>query len=306
MSRMRIAIVAMFVCATLTPCRAADLIEQPIQPPSYDAIPKAQLYASRAEYEAAVHDSRFRLSRVSYESDGLTVFAYLYGPAHSSKTKLPVVVFNRGSYVWKEFAGEYLALFHRLASAGFLVIAPMYRGSGGAEGKDEMGGADLDDLLAVTNVIGHLSSADTAHVFMYGESRGGMMTYLAIKEHFPMRAAAVYGGLTDIRSLTAPGGKFASAAHAIWPDFDEHHEEIAARRSAIDWPEKFETPVLIMHGGADRDVSPSQSLELASRLQQLGKTYGLVVHAGSDHRLSDWQTERDMQAVEWFRRYMEK
>ncbi|HEY4640188.1 MAG TPA: hypothetical protein VII75_02505, partial [Thermoanaerobaculia bacterium] len=32
-----------------------------------------------------------------------------------------------------------LTEFHRLASAGFIVVAPMYRGSGGAEGRADMG-----------------------------------------------------------------------------------------------------------------------------------------------------------------------
>ena len=33
---------------------------------------------------------------------------------------------------------------------------------------------------------------------MYGESRGGMMTYFALREDWPIRAAAVWGAITDI------------------------------------------------------------------------------------------------------------
>lgn len=39
-----------------------------------------------------------------------------------------------------------LFFFHRLALQGFLVIAPQYRGSDGGEGKNEIGGADLNQL----------------------------------------------------------------------------------------------------------------------------------------------------------------
>jgi dienelactone hydrolase len=45
-------------------------------------------------------------------------------------------------------------------------------------------------------------------------------------------------------------------------------------------------PLLIMHGGADRGVNPSQSLTIAQKLQSLGKTYELIIYAGDGHRLA--------------------
>lgn len=303
---MRTLLAALFVLSLATAGWGEGLDERPVRLPAYEAIPRIEWYASREEYDAAVRDGRFRLSRVSYQSDGLTVFAYVYAPATTPKVRLPVIVFNRGSWVWKEFAGEYLTTFHRLASAGFIVVAPMYRGSGGAAGRDELGGADLDDLLNTVAVIRQLPAANADLVFMYGESRGAMMTYQAIREHYPMLAAAAYGGFTDLRPLADPGGRFAEVTKTIWPDYSERRSEIARRRSAIDWPESFDTPVLIMHGGADRDVSPSHALALAARLQELGKTYELVIRSGSDHHLSGWLAERDAHAVEWFRRHMKQ
>ena len=290
-----------FVLSLFAAVQVAGLEQTAVQPPEYKTIPKIERYATPEEYAAAVRETRFRLTRVSYPSDGLTVFAYVYAPAEVPKTKLPVVVFNRGSYIWKEFAGEYLTTFHRLALAGFVVVAPMYRGSGGAEGKDDIGGADLNDLLNVGAVIRELPSANPDLVFMYGESRGAMMTYQAIREHFPMRAAATYGGFTDLRPLTDPGGKFAQLATTLWPDYAERRDEIATRRSAVHWADRFDTPVLIIHGGADTDLPASHALALATRLQELGKRYSLIIRAGANHRLSDWRVERDAAAVEWFR-----
>jgi dipeptidyl aminopeptidase/acylaminoacyl peptidase len=282
----------------------ASLDERAIAIPEYAAVPKIERYASREEYEAARADARFRLTRVTYDSDGLSVFAYVYAPAARPVRPLPVVVFNRGSYTWKEFAGEYLTTFHRLASAGFVVIAPMLRGSGGAPGRDEMGGAELDDLLNTKTLLEQLPFADRNAVCMYGESRGAMMTYQAVREHYPMRAAAVYGGFTRLAELAAPGGRFAGAAAAIWPDYAERKEEIDRRRSAVEWPEQFAVPVLIMHGGADTDVAPSHALELAARLQKLGKPYELVIRSGANHVLTQWRKERDAHAIEWFRRHL--
>ena len=294
-----------FIVALLSACalNAAGLDQQPVTIPAYESIPRIGTYATPEEFKAALNDARFQLTRASYDSDGLTVFAYVYAPVKAA-SKLPVVVFNRGSYTWKEFAGESLTVFHRLASAGFLVVAPMYRGSGGAEGRDEMGGADLDDLLNITKVIRELPAADPDAVFMYGESRGAMMTYQAIREHFPMRAAATFGGFTDMIKLTEESKRTAQAANAIFPDWAQRKNEIAPRRSAIAWADKFETPVLIMHGGADDGVLPSHSIALAAKLQELGKPYQLFIRAGSDHHLSGWLAERDAAAVDWFRRHM--
>jgi dipeptidyl aminopeptidase/acylaminoacyl peptidase len=283
---------------------AAPPAKDPVVLPDYDDIPKIEQYASRQEYDAARRDSAFELTRLSYASDGLTVYAYQYAP-RAPKGRLPVVIFNRGSYVWKQFAGEYLTLFHRLGAAGFLVIAPMYRGSGGAEGRDELGGADVADLMHTADLLVQLPHADPDRVFMYGESRGGMMTYQAIRDRYPMRAAAVYGAFTNLAELAAPGGKFEKAATTIWPDYAEHAADIARRRSALDWPEQFATPILIMHGGADGDVPPTQALALATRLQQLGKPYELIIRAGAHHVLTEWRVERDARAIEWFRRHME-
>jgi len=67
------------------------------------------------------------------------------------------------------------------------------------------------------------------------------------------------------------------------------------------WPESLGIPLLIMHGGADRSVNPSQSLTIAQKLQSLGKTYELIIYAGD---LSRNQEERDRKAVAWFRKHM--
>ena len=162
--------------------------------PAWEAAVKltdVEKYATKDEYVAAC-DSRYVLEKVRYRSDGLAVIAYFYHPRKSEGTKRPVIVFNRGSYVRADIAPELLPMFHRLANAGFSVVAPMYRGSDGGEGRDEMGGADVNDLMNIFPVLSQLDSLDTRNVFLYGESRGGMMVFQAIRDGFPARAAATY------------------------------------------------------------------------------------------------------------------
>jgi dipeptidyl aminopeptidase/acylaminoacyl peptidase len=261
-------------------------------------------YETQDEYVTACN-SNYVLEKIRYRSDGLGVIAYFYHPKKSEGTKRPVIVFNRGSYVRGDIVPELLPMFHRLGQAGFAVVAPMYRGSDGGEGRDEMGGADLNDLLNITSVLGQLEGLDTRNVFLYGESRGGMMVFQAIRDGFPARAAATFGAFTELGEITS-SEQGAATAKAIWPDFAQRREELISRRSAIQWAERLSLPLLLMHGSADSGLPPTQTLRLATELAKAQKEFGVIVFPGGNHTLRQYKVERDRQAVEFFRRYLVK
>ena len=226
--------------AQQTPAPRAIRDVRPVTFPEYSAYPGIARYApTPAEYARAVGDQAFVMERVTYRSDGLDVFAYLYRPAvPPTSTKLPVVVFNRGSYVRSDFSPEVLMLGNRLAREGYLVVAPMLRGSGGASGRDEMGGADVRDLFGLVDVIKELPYADPARLFLYGESRGGIMCLIAAKHDFPARAIAVWGAITDLGMFLAGDTQSRRLAPTIWPGFPANEAAIVESRSAVRWPEK--------------------------------------------------------------------
>jgi dipeptidyl aminopeptidase/acylaminoacyl peptidase len=277
---------------------------RPVVLPAYEAYPRIALYApTRAEYDRAAGDRSYVMERLTYRSDGLNVYAYLYRPTAVPAKKLPVVIFNRGSYTREDFSPEVLMMGQRLARQGYLVVAPMLRGSGGAPGHDQMGGDDLHDLFNLLPVIRELPAADSARLFLYGESRGGIMSLLAARENFPARAAAVWGAITDMGLYLAGNGNVRRLAPSIWPDFVTNEAAIIEARSAVRWPERISLPVLLMNGGADTDVPPIHALQLASTLHRLGKPFELKVFYGEPHVLSGRAEERDADAVRWFRRF---
>ncbi len=276
----------------------------PVAVPDYDSERGIQWSSSRADFDAARADARYELMQFTYVSDGLTVGAYLYRPRTAPPGKQPVIVFNRGSFVWPHgFAGEMLVMAHRYAEAGFLVVAPHYRGSNGWAGKDELGGADLHDLMNLAPELARIPGADASRVFLAGESRGGAMVYMALRDGFPARAAAVWGAFTDLEPLTAPGGPQAKAASYVWPDFAEHREEIIRTRSALHWADRIGAPVLIMHGASDEDIPVSQSLRMAVELTRLGKPHEFIVFEGEQHVIGGKGAERDAAAIAWFRKF---
>src|SRR4051812_44049099 len=138
---------------------------------------------SRAEFESVRNTSAFECLRVLYSSGGLRVTGFVYKPIHLAPgRRLPAVVYNRGGNrdygaidVWDK------VIFHRLAMSGFVVLASQYRGADGGEGSDEFGGSDRQDVMSLFPLARSLGYVDMSNVFMLGFSRGGMMTYLAIR-----------------------------------------------------------------------------------------------------------------------------
>jgi dipeptidyl aminopeptidase/acylaminoacyl peptidase len=76
-------------------------------------------------------------------------------------------------------------------------------------------------------------------------------------------------------------------------------------RSAVQWVDKLDVPLLILHGTADAQISATRALEFAQRLQSLGKTYELVMYANDGHGLPMNRRDSDRRVIEWFRKYLQ-
>jgi dipeptidyl aminopeptidase/acylaminoacyl peptidase len=278
-----------------------DLV--PVTVPAFEAEAGTRWSSSREEYEAARADERYAFEQFTYQSDGLTVGAYLYRSRKPGAGPRPVIVYNRGSYTRPAgFASEMLVMANRYAQAGFIVVAPHYRGSNGWQGRDEMGGADLADLMNIEPQVSRIEGADRARVYLSGESRGGMMVYQALRDQFPAKAAAVWGAFTDLGPLVAPGAPQPKGP-PIWPDLEQNRDAIVERRSAIRWADRIRTPVLIMHGTADQDIPVDHSRRLDAELNRLGHTHRLLLFEGQQHRIGGRGADRDAAAIEWFRQF---
>jgi dipeptidyl aminopeptidase/acylaminoacyl peptidase len=311
----RLFLVAIFSTACLNLVRAQSalpptslIVEQmPYIFPQYEKAPQLAKNISKEMYEAAISDTNFELQKLIYLSDGLKVTSYLYRPKQLNGERLPCIIYNRGGYVSGDQAYLFAPFFRRLAGEGFIILAPQLRESDSGEGKDEVGGADLADVMNMLPVAQSLSYIDTTNLFMYGESRGGMMTYQAIRNGFPLKAAAVFGAFTDFEALINEHPEiYLPLGKKIWPEFERQREEIVAKRSALQWCESINVPIFIMHGGADRSVNPSQSLNLAMKLQSLKKVYGLVVYPFDGHTLRTNQEDRDRRAIAWFKSHLKR
>jgi dipeptidyl aminopeptidase/acylaminoacyl peptidase len=260
---------------------------------------------ARGEFGRARAASRAQGLRVLYRSGGLRVAGFVYRPQRIRPgEELPAIVYNRGGNrdygaidTWDK------VIFHRLADSGFVVLASQYRGAAGGEGNDEFGGSDVQDVMSLFPLARALGYVDMGNVFMLGFSRGGMMTYLAIRDGAPVRAAAVIGGLSDLPGLAAYRPPMRRMWADLWAPSGGAAESLMAERSAIRWPERLDKPLLLLHGGGDRRVPLDQSLRLAAALRAAGGTVELYVYPDDGHELARHGVERDARVVGWFRAF---
>jgi dipeptidyl aminopeptidase/acylaminoacyl peptidase len=264
-------------------------------------------YPNPAAYEKAaeaLRTSTWELQTITYLSDHLKVKAYLYKPRDPGTTRYPVIILARGDMQHGDIGFVYAPYFERLTQYNFVIVAPQYRQSAGGEGHDEMGGADVDDVMNLQGVLRQLPFVDTRNVFMYGDGRGGMMTYQAIRYHFPMNAAATVGAFSSLEQLYVTDSVARNARDTLFPDYARRRAEINAKRSAILWPTELRTPLLLMHGAGDTQVPALQTLDLAEALDRLKMPYSVVIYAGDKAGASKNRLDRDARAAAWFRSYL--
>jgi dipeptidyl aminopeptidase/acylaminoacyl peptidase len=199
-----------------------------------------------------------------------------------------------------------------LAEKGFVVIASDYRFHGPTGKRDEWGGQEVDDILNLVPALRAMDFVDPTRLYMLGQSRGGTMSYIALKRGAPVRAAAVIAGPSLLSADTKAfihgdwflnGNEWFDGAPKVWPDYEHRAEEYYRDRSAALWPEKIDAPVLIMHGRMDKLVPVIQALRMAEALQSKDKVYSLVIYGSDGHSLSKNAEDRTRRIVGWFDEY---
>lgn len=272
---------------------------------SLDAF--GQRFFTKDEYEEVRALTAFEVLDLRYASGGVEVPGILIRPKGPAGRRWPAIIYNRGG------SGDYGRLDHLaiaemclLAKAGFVMIASDYRFHGPTARQDPWGGADLDDVLNVVPAVRSLPYVDGERLFMLGQSRGGTMTYLALKRGAPVRAAAVTAGVSDLEALAryrpefVDGNENMAGWAKLWPEYAHRAAEHYRERSAVYWADKIRVPLLILHSRTDRLVPADQALRMAQMLQASGGTYSLHIYANDGHGLPGNRADRVRRIVEWF------
>jgi dipeptidyl aminopeptidase/acylaminoacyl peptidase len=243
---------------------------------------------------------------LTYLSDGLKVRGYLAIP--KSDRKYPCVIFNRGgSLEFSAITDEiFFRLVGKLAANGYVVVGSQYRGNSGSEGREEFGGSDVNDVLNLIPLLSNLPQADTSRLGMFGWSRGGMETYIALTRTSRIKAAVVGSGLADLKMTLDSRPDMDSGWAQIIPHYSTQKTEKLRERSATYFADKIcrTTPILILHGTADWRVSANQVLALVNKFYQIKQPFRFILYEGGQHSLIEHRADYYSQLINWFNYYL--
>lgn len=244
-----------------------------------------------------------------YTVNGHLVNGYVIKPK-STQNKLPVLIYNRGGN--ENFGGVVFASMMRnlfpIAAEGFIIIGSQYRGTFMPEStvSDEYGGADVDDVLSLLQYIPHIESADPDRIGMYGASRGGMQTFLVLKQAKNIKAVATIAGNSDLLKGLKERPEMERVYKARIPEYEHNKTAELEKRSVLKWVDELPTdvPVLLIHGTDDKRVSVSHSKELAEALEQNNIPHKLVLYQDDSHTLSKNKDQANKELVNWFQKHL--
>jgi len=257
--------------------------------------------------EAHARLDRVELAKIAYASGGLRVTGMLARPKRPGR--FPSVIYNRGGYgssgvISARQAATQLAA---VADRGYVVAASQYRGNAGGEGRDEFGGGDLADVLNLIALLDDMDAADPERIGMWGWSRGGLMTYLALARTERLRAAIAISAMADLADYLARRPEMEQRVFAkLLPADGTLRAAAIEARSPIRWPERLckTTPLLVLHGSADWRVHPGQALAMASALYEAKHPLRFVLFEGADHGLAEFSGENLRLCHDWLDRYL--
>jgi dipeptidyl aminopeptidase/acylaminoacyl peptidase len=289
-----------------------------------DGAPAVYFYDARAGSAKQIASTYAGLERTrlpprepyTYKArDGVEIPGYLTRPLGATGV-VPLVVLPHGGPAARDVGGfDWMA--HFLASRGYAVLQPNFRGSGGFgkawqdAGHGQWGvGVMQHDVSDGVAALVSAGIADAERVCIVGGSYGGYAA-LAGAAFTPelYRCAVAIAGVSDLRKMLQStenrGGTFSSAL-SYWRlamGVDESPESTERLRAAspIENVANVRAPVLLIHGLDDTVVPIIQSRDMESALRAAGKTVEFVELEGEDHWLSGARTRlATLQALDAF------
>lgn len=251
---------------------------------------------------------------ISYSArDGVSIPAYLTLP--NSEGPHPFVVLVHGGPASRDYGG-FDSLAHLLASRGYGVLQPQFRGSGGhgalweAQGWGQWGTGVMQH--DVTDAAAFLQGSGLAQqICIAGGSYGGYAA-LAATVFTPdaFDCAIAFNPVTDAEDfLRYVGERYGRNSEVVRQWNRSFSGEVRDRVSSsllrdispVNFAAQARTPVLLIHGEDDTVAPLRQSRAMARALRQAGVSSELIVLPGGDHWLLEYETRLEAySAIEAF------
>lgn len=271
---------------------AADIVGE-----TYPMLANAEL----GTFEATSYKAR----------DGVSIPVYITVPPKVEPTSLPLVVLPHGGPQSRDDIGfDWIAQF--LATRGYAVLQPQFRGSAGFRADLQRAGAKQwgrDMQNDITDGVKYLVDrglADPKRVCIVGGSYGGYAALAGVAFTPELYACAVsINGVSDIPNLFGfIRRQYGEDSDSLryWEDtVGKPTDAELAKFSPARAIDAIRAPILLVHATDDTVVPFSQTEYFAKLLGDKGKDYKLIKLSGEDHWLSTSSSRLTLlQAVEEF------
>lgn len=242
-------------------------------------------------------------SAISYTArDGTPIRGYLTLPRGREPKNLPLIILPHGGPYGVRDSLRYDDEVQFLASRGYAVLQPNYRGSGGYGlefaqlGDGQIGRKMQDDLDDAMDWAVAQGIADPERVCLVGGSYGGfaaMWGVLRNPERY--RCAASWAGVTDFEEqLKYDKDTLFRRAARRWKDRVEGNErgfdldDVSPAHQA----RRLVRPLLLAHGTADDTVPYDQYRRMKVALEKAEKNFETLVIEDEGHSFSKAESEQ--------------
>jgi dipeptidyl aminopeptidase/acylaminoacyl peptidase len=225
---------------------------------------------------------------ISYPGmDGIPVPALLFEPRSRKPGKAVLLV--HGGPDWF-FEMTWYPLMAHMASRGWVVLVPNYRGSTGygrawqEASRFDFGGVDTDDIAAGAYFLQREGLADPHKTAVTGRSHGGYLTASCLTRYPDLWAAG---------SAFVPFLNWFTNHNEIRPDLQQwdienfgdpaENQALWKERSPSFFLDRIIAPLQLICGRHDARCPISDSVEAQKTLQQLMKEVDLVIYEDEGH-----------------------
>jgi dipeptidyl aminopeptidase/acylaminoacyl peptidase len=213
--------------------------------------------------------------------DGLRISGYLTLPNGRGGKNLPAIVLPHGGPFARDVR-DWNAEVQFLASRGFAVLQPNFRGSSGfgrafeRSGYRQWGLAMQDDISDGVKWLVEQGIADPDRIGIYGASYGGYAALVGgTKTASLYRAAAAYAPVVDLELMIDDEASYRGyvpyAETQIGGELGD--KERLRANSPLRLAEQAGVPILLGHGDEDDVVDVHHSRKMAAALRKAGKPF---------------------------------
>jgi dipeptidyl aminopeptidase/acylaminoacyl peptidase len=253
---------------------------------------------------------------ITYPSlDGQSVPALLYLPRAGPQGPdlPPAVIVIHGGPTWL-FQYQWYPFMSHLASRGWVVLAPNYRGSSGYgrqwqhANRFDIGHGDAMDIIAGADYLIRQGLADPRRIAVTGRSHGGYLTMCCLTQ-YPDRWACGSAVVPFLNWFTSHANSRQDLKHWDIENMGDPLENQALwrERSPYFFLDRIQAPVQLICGANDPRCPASESIQARDALLALGKPVDFVLYPDEGHAFLKIENvlDHELRRVNFLASYLE-